>query len=180
MGPWQVYDDDIRTGIGVNRSPDIGAQDTTVYERADTMINQIIEAIASAMNTEFNATKDNYEIYVNDIKQGLKEPCFFISCLSPSMQLYPSRRYKRENFFCVQYFPESEEARTECMDVAERLFECLEYIWISGDTKPMHGTGMRYEINDEVMSFFVNYNCFVQKKDNTEKMGTLRHNVRVR
>ena len=34
------------------------------------MINQIIEAMASALNTEFNAKKDNYEIYVNDIKQG--------------------------------------------------------------------------------------------------------------
>ena len=45
------------------------------------MINKILDAISNALNEEFG---DEYEIYSEDIKQDLKEPCFFIICLNPS------------------------------------------------------------------------------------------------
>lgn len=45
------------------------------------MINAIIEAISVALNGEFG---DSYEIHMEEIEQGLEEPCFFIFCLNPS------------------------------------------------------------------------------------------------
>ena len=45
------------------------------------MINSIIEAISISLNEEFG---DGYEIHMEEIKQGLKEPCFFIACLNPT------------------------------------------------------------------------------------------------
>lgn len=146
------------------------------------MISQIITAIAAAINHEFNAHDILYEIYVDEIMQGLREPCFFIQCLNPTIQRYPSMRYKRDNFFCVQYFPANTSGRSECMKVAERLIDCLECIRIigDGDSVSMRGTGMKYEITDGVMSFFVNYNCFVLKNDPEERMGTLRNGVRTK
>ena len=39
------------------------------------MINAIIEAISVALNGEFG---DSYEIHMEEIEQGLEEPCFFI------------------------------------------------------------------------------------------------------
>ena len=43
-------------------------------------VNMIIEAIAAALNGEFG---EEYTVYAEDVKQGLSEPCFFISCINP-------------------------------------------------------------------------------------------------
>ena len=50
------------------------------------MINSIVEAISCSLNKEFG---DDYEIHNEEIKQGLKEPCFFIACLNPNNNLFP-------------------------------------------------------------------------------------------
>lgn len=38
------------------------------------MINEIIDAISIALDSEF---EDGYKIHKDEIKQDLKEPCFF-------------------------------------------------------------------------------------------------------
>ena len=95
-------------------------------------VNLIIEAIAAALNGEFG---EEYAVYAEEVKQGLSEPCFFISCINPSdRQLlgnanrhFLAARYYRENRFCIQYFPlEENNGRQESYDKAERLFGCLE------------------------------------------------------
>lgn len=128
------------------------------------MINSILEAIAIALNTEFG---DDYKIYTDEVKQGLEEPCFFVSCINPANERFLGERFFRENQFVVQYFPEDhEQERTECNDVADRLYLCLEWLEVTSD--PVMGSKMHYEISDGVLSFFVNYNLFVIKsKDNT-------------
>lgn len=44
-------------------------------------INSIVEAIGAALSEEFG---DEVTVYAEEIKQGLLEPCFFISCINPS------------------------------------------------------------------------------------------------
>lgn len=124
------------------------------------MINSIIEAISVSLNSEFG---DGYEIHMEEIEQGLKEPCFFIFCLNPATELFLGNRYFRTNQFCIQYFPESREKQRECNGVAERMYDCLEYIMMDGDTNPIRGTKMKHEVVDGVLNFFVNYNLFVYK-----------------
>lgn len=129
------------------------------------MINSIIEAISVSLNSEFG---DEYEIHMEAIRQGLKEPCFFIACLNPTNSLFMGKRYECSNQFCIQYFPQSEEKHWECNDVAERMYECLEYITTDGDTKPIRGSGMNHQVVDGVLNFFVNYEFFVMKKKEQE------------
>ena len=62
------------------------------------MINSIIEAISISLNEEFG---DGYETHMEEIKQGLKEPCFFITCLNPTTELFLGKRYFRTNQFCI-------------------------------------------------------------------------------
>ena len=124
------------------------------------MINAIIEAISVALNGEFG---DDYEINMEDIEQDLNEPCFLISCINPTNELFLDRRYFRTNQFAIQYFPKTEEVQRECNDVAERMMLCLEYVTIHGEDKPIRGTKMKAETIDGVLNFFVNYNCFVYK-----------------
>lgn len=135
------------------------------------MINSIIEAISISLNTEFG---DSYGIHMEEIKQGLTEPCFFIMGLNPSKESYPGKRNFRESPFVIQYFPESENARRECNDTAERMMQCLEYITIIGKERPMRGTDMKYEIADGVLNFFVNYDFFTVTIEEDTAMEDLK------
>lgn len=134
------------------------------------MINSIIEAISVSLNGEFG---DDYEIHMEEIKQGLKEPCFFIACLNPTNNLFIGKRYERNNQFCIQYFPQSDEKQRECNGVAERMYDCLEYIKADGDTKPIRGSGMNHQVVDGVLNFFVNYDFFTVKTEDNTAMETM-------
>ena len=145
-------------------------------------VNSIIEAIGAALNEEFG---DKYTIYAEEVKPGLTEPCYFISCINPSgRQLlgnsnshYLASRYYRENRFCIQYFPLDENnGKAESSGVAERLFYCLEEIIADGDL--LRGTDMSFEYTDGILSFFVNYNFFVYKIREPILMGDLKRDVK--
>lgn len=123
------------------------------------MINSIINGISNALNKEFG---DDYEIHAEELRQGLKEPCFFVSCINPTNELFLNRRYYRKNQFAIQFFPSNElKGKQECNDVAERLYICLE--WITADNNLTMGTQMHAEIVDGILNFFVNYDMFVYK-----------------
>ena len=141
------------------------------------MINSIIEAISISLNEEFG---DGYETHMEEIKQGLKETCFFITCLNPTTELFLGKRYFRTNQFCIQYFPETNEKQRECNGVAERMLQCLEYITIYGEDKPIMGTKMKYEVVDGVLNFFVNYDCFVRKIEQQTPMESLQASTSVK
>ena len=119
-------------------------------------IQNIINAIAEALFQEFGA---DYEIYTENVEQGLTEPCFLIRCLKPTMNLFRGRIYKRTNQFSVQYIPSTQEANEECISVMERLFICLKNVIIHG--KPVHGAELNGEVTDGILTFTVNYDGFV-------------------
>lgn len=146
------------------------------------MINSIIGAISISLNAEF--TEKEYEVHMEEIRQDLKEPCFFISCVNPTSNLFLWKRYFRENKFVIQYFPEStNDSQRECNEVAERMILCLEYITVFGEEKPIRGIKMKYEVVDGVLNFFVNYDCFVRRieADGTqETLETLKTSTTVK
>ncbi len=124
------------------------------------MINSIMEAVSVALNAEFG---DGYEIHIEEVNQDMNGHSFFIQCLNPTNELFRGRKYFRRNQFCVQYFPLSEDDRNrECCSVLERLNVCLEYITVGG---LMRGTQMNGRVVDGVLNFFVNYDCFVYRRE---------------
>lgn len=123
------------------------------------MINEIIDGICLALNDEFG---DEYEIYTETLKQGLKQPCFSIVCINPTKEQFLGDRYYSTNSFCIHYFPSSIESNTEINTVRTRMFDTLEYITVDGDL--IRGTKMTAEVDDSgVLNFIVNYNLFVKK-----------------
>ena len=121
------------------------------------MINSIISSISIALNAEFGDRYKNYK----EKKQNLEEPCFFIQCLNSTQRLFLNKRYFKKNQFCIQYFPETSNKNEECLAVAERLLERLEYLIVNSDL--VMGTKMHYEVIDGILHFFVNYDMFVYK-----------------
>ena len=130
------------------------------------MISTILESISVALYTEFG---DRYEIHREAKRQGLTEPCFFIQYLNPSVRLFFGKRYFRRNPFCIQYFPEDSLHETEeCCAVAERLFRCLKCLEVDGNQ--VWGTERNYEVVDGILHFFVNYDLFVYKAEESAGM----------
>lgn len=123
------------------------------------VINNIISGICTKIYETFGV---EYEIYKEDVKQGLNEPCFFVSLIKPTQSLFLGKRYLKTNQFCVQFFPTpGTDARNASYDVGEKLFNALEYIQVSGEL--CRGDEMSVSINDGILSFFVNYDMFVHK-----------------
>lgn len=140
------------------------------------MINTIIEAVSAALYEEFG---DRYRIHMEEVSQGLEEPCFFIQALEPSGGLLRGPRYTRINQFCIQYFPESEkEPNRECYNTAERMFACLEQIALEGGS--CRGTRRRYKVVDGRLNFFVNYDCILRREGEEQSMGEMTSRTEVK
>lgn len=141
------------------------------------MINEVIEAVSVSLNEEFG---DGYEIHMEEIRQGLAEPCFFITCLLATSRLFRGSKQERTSQFCIQYFPESAEKQRECNAVAERMWRCLEYITLQGADRPIRGTRMKYEVTDGILNFFVNYDTFAYRAEQQISMDTIESSTRVK
>ena len=120
------------------------------------MIQKIIDGIVAALLDVFPGVI----VYTEQVKQGLKQPCFIIRDLTATSEQFFGNWYFRTNLFSVQYIPESvTDAKAECYRVNDMLFAALEYITVDGDLQ--RGTNMRGEYQDGVLTFLVNFNMFV-------------------
>lgn len=142
------------------------------------MLNKIITGISQALDNEFNDNDEEYEIYTDNVEQGLNTPCFFIFSLKPSSKQLIGNRYDRKYPFDIHYFPKDENSRNEINEVIERLYLAFEYIEVDGDL--VRGTSMNAEIIDNVLHFFVDFNMIVKKeKEPIETMGSLDINIKL-
>ena len=141
------------------------------------MINAIMEAISIALDAVFG---DGYECHIEEMGQDMEGGAFFIQCLNPTNTLFRGRKHLRRSQFCIQYFPLSEDDRNrECYDVLERLNQCLECIALDG--LMMRGTRMNGKVADGVLVFFVNYDCFVcRREEAAPEMGELASRTAVK
>ncbi len=138
-------------------------------ENADLDCNGLIDALGRALMFEFG---EEYAVYDEEVKQGVKAPCFFVSLCESKERLYFGFRYFRENRFLIQYYPKgSNRKKRECDEVSERLFDCL--LWIRDGGEAFMGRKMRSEYEKGVLSFFVNYDMFIYRKEDRTLMGEL-------
>lgn len=128
-------------------------------------VNDVRMAVVSALNEHF----PDIDIYGEEIKQGLEEPCFFVKLFPVSQDREFNRRYTRSHSFDIHFFAK---INRELHEVAEQLYDCMEYITINGSK--IRGKGMRHEIIDGVLHFFIDFDFHVlRKKQSDPKMQTL-------
>lgn len=139
------------------------------------MVNSIIDGISMKLNTLFG---DDYEIYSENIEQGLKEPCFFILLINPMSTSKLGNRQLREYNFDVHYFPSTNDKNQEINTVIETLIDGLEYITLV-NSDLIRGTDIKAEVVDDVLHFFISYKMYVTKETPIEdKMETLELKMR--
>jgi len=127
------------------------------------MIDDILQGIVNALFSAFGAS---YKIYTERVEQGLQEPCFFVQCLNPAFNLDLGRRYKSTQQFCIQYFPQVQNSKSECISIMQTLFDCLENITVN--QKVLHSTNLNAQFTDGIVNCFVNYDVFLLKTATTE------------
>lgn len=128
------------------------------------MVNDLINGISKRIYETFGS---DYKIYKENVEQNLHEPCFMIRILKPMQFAKLPNRYLRQHSFVISYFPKStNNANNEMYEVSEKLLSELEYIIVNQNDidNLVRGTKMRYEIVDDVLHFFVNYDFFVKKE----------------
>lgn len=133
------------------------------------MVNEIRDGISIKLNATFG---DGYKVYLKDVRQGLKEPCFFVALLQPERRPMIGPRSFQTNPFDIHYFPIDEADNGEMITVGEQLMEAMEIITLlNGDL--IRGTNRKYEIVDGVLHFFVNFNMHLIKPVDATLMETL-------
>lgn len=140
------------------------------------MINDIITGISLKLNVHFG---DGYRIYKNDVKQGLKEPCFFIAVLAPSRTDQLGERWRMDMPLDVQYIPETEGNNTELYDVGCTLMDILSSITLP-DGSSYRGRNIYCEIVDSVLHVFVTYTAWFRRLADEIMMNELDRDIGIR
>lgn len=128
------------------------------------ILDDVIKGISTTIINSFPGS----EIYVNEIQQGFKEPCFFIKMLKLDEKQVIGERYFRRYFFDVRFYPDKNKKNQSIWGVADKLQDLLEMI----NTPEQHllrGTDRNAVVEDDVLHYFVSYNMFVIKPKNQEK-----------
>lgn len=139
------------------------------------MVNDIVADVACALNDAFG---DSYAIYQNDVEQGLSEPCFFIAVLQTARTPIPGGRYEQTVPLDIAYFPARDGGNREMQEVANTLFDVLEFIEAS-DGGLRHGVDLAANIVDGVLHFSVAYQLFLRRPKEETRMAELHTDVGV-
>ena len=121
------------------------------------LIKEIINGISKKL---YGFYEGLYDIYVEEVEQGLQMPCFMINLISSDIRMILKPRYKFESVFDVIYFGDGYK---DCMDRGSELYDILEYITIN-DKDLIRGTKMNMYIIKNILHFRVNYNLILQNK----------------
>lgn len=110
------------------------------------------------------------EIYGEEIKQGFKEPCFFVAQINTDHKQELGKRYRRMYSFDVQYFGTNNQGMES---MALMLYEHLEYLL---DYKA-RAVSMNHQVTGGVLHFLVDYRVMLIKEEEIYyKMETLEVN----
>ncbi|MFB6364249.1 DUF6838 family protein [Paenibacillus elgii] len=122
-------------------------------------MEEILNGITKRLSDLFPAMN----FYTERIEQGFTEPAFFVLQIGSSQQRGINRRYIRSAMFDIHFYPDrdSTELKRECERVRDQLYENMEYIKWDGTT--YRGTGMRAEIIDDVLHFFMTFEVHMMR-----------------
>jgi len=127
---------------------------------------KILDGITLALHGEWPES----QIFDDEVQQGLKPGDFNVILMTSSQQQIVGERYKRTPLFDVLYFPKK--GREECYAVADTLSLLLNVISLpEGDL--LRGTGMDFEVIDNVLHFYVRYTHYVRRGEIGEPMESL-------
>lgn len=99
-------------------------------------------------------------------------PCFCVRCIKTEEKIYLSSRYKLFNKIEITYFPNKKyNTNEECNNILSLLYN--NFLMLKFEKGFIKGENMQGYIEDGVLKFLVEYNFYVFKKEETDKMKKL-------
>lgn len=131
-------------------------------------MQEIINGISKKLKKLF----PEVTIYQDDVKQDLKEPCFFIIPLIMMRLPLPMGRHRIVFPIQLTYLPKRAGSNTELLDVAEQLLLGLKLIELEDDSSLL-GWNFVSEIVNGTLQFTANYNYHLVPTDSKNKIENL-------
>lgn len=122
------------------------------------LVDKIISGIANVLDQNYHDTA----IYAQEVKQHMKEPCFFIQSLEVGTSKRLAYRYDQVRPFEIVYFPKKKEDVIEIRKILDELPFLLEFIQLPDG--PVTGSKMESKIEDGLGHFLVNYDFPVRRQ----------------
>lgn len=133
----------------------------------------MLKKLIIAINTALEKVNSKAEIYIEEVPQGFKEPCFCVQVLNPDEKQLLGERYLRTYNFCIQYFPKK--GLWENGEIAELLHRALNQIDL-GIENYVRGVNRRYKIVDKKLLYFVTYKLHIRDIDMSDNyMGEISY-----
>lgn len=143
------------------------------------MINLIINGITKTL---FNTFGNRYKIYVENIKQGLQEPCFIVSSIENSIKPFLGKRAKLTNSYQIIYIPKESDKIKEMNEIASKLLT-MDFIELENGDKLL-ARNKRTEIYEDgtgdILRFYAEYNMVINSADSKTYMQELKTGTSVK
>jgi len=117
-----------------------------------------INDVRHAVNTALSVAFPDIPVVSEDVQQDPDPPIFQVQLQELAQTQQLGRRFRRDYPFVVRYFPFEGNA-DDLYAIAEQLMATLQQIEIAN--RPAPGTGMRFEIVDGVLRFYVVYSMMM-------------------
>ena len=130
-------------------------------------MHSVIDLVTKTLSKAFPA----HDIYIEQILQGIKEPCFFVQSVDVVHDKQVSNRYRQEHNLCIHYFSAAtdQDLYSDLLSMAERLTAALELVEYDDDR--LNGVKMNYKIVDGTLHFFVTMYRYVKRPISIIDMG---------
>lgn len=137
------------------------------------MVNLIMNGITKTL---FNTFGSKYKIYVENIKQGLEEPCFIVSTIENSIKPFLGKRAKLTNIYQIVYIPKGSDKIKEMNEITSELLT-MDFIELENGDKLL-ARNKKAEIDEDgtggILRFHVEFNMVINDVSNKNYMQKLK------
>lgn len=124
------------------------------------MINCLVNSLSKYLKDKYNVY-----IYVDDIPQDFKQPCFYVGVLQTAKTELVGDRYILNIPIDIQYFnDENLEKKREMRQIADELFNDLRFLTLVDYGGLIQGYNCHFDIIDNVLHFYIDYKLIINNR----------------
>ena len=137
----------------------------------------LVDAVSKRLDEIF---KGEYAIYLENVEQGLKVPCFFVHPIYGSdRNLLSNRKYMVQEFD-IMFIPEEEGRRLAFVEVSDKLFDSFDFLKLE-DGSILYTFDRRIDVTDDMLHFRITFKFDYMKEVTEDQImqDTLHNKVSV-
>ncbi len=118
-------------------------------------------------------------LFTEPIKQGIKDPCFFVLINDSGLIKEVGRRYRQEINFMIVYYPHEDDLkpREDCEQAVKKLYKSLEYI--QTESGLVRSKELKHEFKNNALYFYLSFKIHLFKeREQRQKMQKVKIEVR--